>query len=186
MLIRTRSYRFSGMMNIFQKLLHLSLDIIFIIRFQNKLEVGIGLQASQLVRLEQAFHLRQVLAELNACGQKAASASSSSEPHPRTAEERLSLSPYLKRTPCAAGRARSQPSRVPDSPQRALGEAACSSHGPANSQSIQTFPRPETVCFLHRYVAPPAWESNYPHLKTSMSNNHIFSHLGNNFVEILS
>lgn len=27
---------------------------------------------------------------------------------------------------------------------------------------------------------------NYPHLKTSMSNNHIFSHLGNNFVEILS
>lgn len=66
----------------FSKKLHLSLDIILVIRFQNKLEVGVGLQASQLVRLEQVSHLRQVLTELNACGQNTGSASTFAElPH---------------------------------------------------------------------------------------------------------
>lgn len=45
----------------------LSLDVIFVICFQNEGEVGTGLQAPELLGLKQIIHVGQVLAELNAC-----------------------------------------------------------------------------------------------------------------------
>ena len=63
--IRTHLYKFSGKTTIFIKS-HLSLDIVFIIGFQNELKVRAGLQTSQLVSLQQLLHLGEVLAELNA------------------------------------------------------------------------------------------------------------------------
>lgn len=78
------------------------------------------------------------------------------------------------RDTCAPSRSLQHSSRCHlASPLRPTPEAPPPAGGAAHS----AFTEPEVLCSLH---PSPAGVFNYNHLKTSISSNYMFSHLGNN------